>query len=98
MIDEQATDHKARFISLTEYAADLARSGVQVLPGAPGTFWTKYLYGSVMRKPAFHVEPPTPDEVQRVLWRGRAAVASYLVEPDARHPANAWLYLCTDHD
>src|SRR5207248_93458 len=39
-----------------------------------------------------------PGELREVLWRGRAAVASYLVEPDEDHPANAWLYLCTDHD
>jgi hypothetical protein len=27
-----------------------------------------------------------------------ALVASYLVEPDGDHPANAWLYLCSDTD
>ena len=96
MIDEQITDHKARAISLTEYAADLARSGVQVLPGAPGTFWTRYLYGAMMRRPTFHVGPPAPGELREVFWRGRAMVASYLLEPDERHPANAWLYICTD--
>jgi hypothetical protein len=98
MIEAQATDHEAQTVSLKEYAANLARSGIQVLPGAPGTFWTRYLYGSVMRKPAFHVGPPAPGELREVLWRWRAAVASYLLEPDERHPANAWLYLCTDHD
>ena len=98
MIDEQITDHEVRFISLKEYAADLARSGVQVLPGAAGTFWTRHESGAMVRRPTFHVGPPAPGELREVLWRGRAAVASYLVEPDEDHPANAWLYLCTDHD
>jgi hypothetical protein len=31
-----------------------------------------------------------------VLWRERATVASYLLEPDEHHPANVWLYVCTD--
>jgi len=40
--------------------------------------------------------PPAASEVRQVLWRGRAAIASYLLEPDEIHPANAWLYICTD--
>ena len=28
----------------------------------------------------------------------RALVASYLLEPDRDHPANAWLYVCRDRD
>ena len=51
-----------------------------------------------MRKPTFHLVPPSSDEVREVLWRGRAALAIYLQEPDEHHPANTWLYLCTDHD
>ncbi|MGZ3598558.1 MAG: hypothetical protein ACXWQR_13985 [Ktedonobacterales bacterium] len=30
------------------------------------------------------------------MWHARSPAASYLVQPDASHPANAWLYLCTD--
>jgi len=69
---------------------------VQVLPGAQGTFWTRHESGAMVRRPTFHVGPPAPGEVQEILRHGRAAVASYLVEPDERHPANTWLYLCTD--
>src|SRR5258708_3614506 len=83
-------------MSITEYAADLARCGVQILPGETGTFWTRYEAGAMMRIPVFHLGPPAPQEVRQVLWHGRAAIASYLLEPDERHPANAWLYICTD--
>jgi len=96
MMGIQITEHTAR--SLAEYAADLASSGVQVLPGAPGTFWTRHESGAMVRRPTFHVGPPASGELREVLLHGRAAVASYLVEPDERHPANTWLYLCTDHD
>jgi hypothetical protein len=96
MVDAQITGYKAQSISITEYAQGLARSGVQILPGATGTFWTRHESGAMVRRPTFHIGPPAPDEVREVLWRGRAAVASYLLEPDERHPVNAWLYLCTD--
>src|SRR5438067_4971136 len=96
MIDEQTTGHETQARTLAEYAADLASSGVQVLPGAPGTFWTRHESGAMMRRPTFHVGPPASGELQGVLWHGRAAVTSYLVEPDEDHPANGWLYLCTD--
>lgn len=95
-MDAQATDTTHRSKSMTEYAADLARSGVRILPGAAGTFWAEYQSGAMMRIPRSHLAPPTVQEVRQVLWRGRAAIASYLLEPDERHPANAWLYLCTD--
>jgi len=95
-MNAQATDCKLEIRSITDYAADLARSGVQILPGGPGTFWTRHESGAMMRRPTFHLMPPAPDEVRRILWHGRVAIASYLIEPDERHPVNAWLYLCTD--
>src|SRR5712692_9245194 len=90
------TSNKARPLSVADYAADLAGSGVRILPGGPGTFWAGFASGTMMRRPAFHLAPPTSHEVRQVLWRGRAAIASYLLEPDERHPPNAWLYICTD--
>jgi hypothetical protein len=51
----------------------------------------------MMRIPYFYSGVPLPGEVRRVLWQGPAALASYLLEPDDRHPANASLYLCSDH-
>ena len=96
MEDLQTLVRKFPSRSLAAYAEDLARNGVQVLPGGPGTFWTRFESGAMVRRPTFHLGPLAPGEVREVLWRGRAAVASYLVEPDVRHPANSWLYLCTD--
>ncbi len=83
-------------VSITEYASELVRRGIRVLPGAPGTFWISHETGAMMRVPTLHTVAPSPGEVREVVWRGRVALASYLREPDDRHPANAWLYLCTD--
>lgn len=82
--------------SLEEYAKDLATSGARVLPGSPGTFWVQYESGAMMRVPTFSLEPPAAQEVRSVLWRGRVPLVSYCLEPDDRHPANAWLYVSTD--
>jgi hypothetical protein len=96
MMDAQAPDSTHQPKSITEYAADLASSGVRILPGAAGTYWATYEAYAMLRLPTFHLTPPTAQEIQQILWRGRAATATYLLEPDERHPANAWLYLCTD--
>jgi hypothetical protein len=82
--------------SRAEYAAELASNGTRVLPEPSGTFWVRYESGALMRDPFFSLVPPAPGEVRRVLWQGRAAVVTYLLHPDERHPANAWLYVCTD--
>lgn len=89
-------DPRRTTVPIAEYAAELNRRGTRVLPGAPGTFWVSHETGSVMRLPIFHTAPPARREIREVLWRAPAALASYLLEPDDRHPANAWLYLCTD--
>lgn len=94
MIDKHTTE--AQFMSITEYAADRARTGFRILPGGPGTFWIGFGFGAMMRIPIFHLVPPTSDELKQVLWHGPATIASYTMEPDECHPANTWLYLCTD--
>jgi len=96
MIDAQPDDRKSQTKSVIEYATDLAKSGEKIFQGATGTFWTKHEASAMMRRPTFYIGPPAPHEVQRVLWSTSAAVASYLLEPDEHHPANAWLYVCTD--
>ena len=82
-------------ISWADYTAALARDGVRTVAGAGGTFWIAYQSGAMIRVPPLG-RAPDADELRRVLWRGRAVLASYLVEPDARHPANACLYVCRD--
>lgn len=49
-----------------------------------------------MRVPRFHLASPSPGEFRKTLWRGWVAAKSYLLPPDARHPANAYLYVCMD--
>ncbi len=97
MMNAHTVSDKTQCRSVTDYATDLAKSGVRILPGEPGTYWAGYETGALMRIPTFHMAPPAPNEVRAVLWHGRVAIASYLLEPDERHPANTWLYLCTDH-
>ena len=92
----QTEEFKVQTASITEYATSLKKSGVHVVPGEADTFWVRHESGAMVRFPLFTLTPPTSQEVQQVLWRGRAVVASYLLEPDEYHPANAWLYLCTD--
>jgi hypothetical protein len=79
-----------------QYATDQAGIGTRILPGKTGTFWMKYTTGVMMRIPTFTLEAPTAQEIQTILWKGRVAVASYLLEPDESHPTNASLYICTD--
>jgi hypothetical protein len=83
-------------LAIAEYAAGLARHGVRIVPGASESFWIRHEVGAMLRVPTFHRAPPTAHELGQVFWRGPAAVVSYLVDPDERHPANAWLYLCRD--
>jgi hypothetical protein len=66
------------------------------MPGAPCIFWARYESIAMVRVPTFHLAPPAPGEIRNVLWRSPAAIVSYLLEPDERHPANAWLYLRMD--
>jgi hypothetical protein len=84
------------FVSINSYATGLACNGIPVVPGAGGTIWVRHDAGAMMRVPRFHLAPPTAGEARQITWRGRAAVSSYIQEPDERRPANACLYICTD--
>lgn len=99
MIDETRKGSQRKTLSINDYAEKLTRAGKLVFPsGLEGTFWVGYEPGSLTRIPTFNLEPPDPGEVQQTLWRGRAAVLSYLLEPDAHHPANAWFYVCSNRE
>lgn len=82
--------------TLDGYASALVRSGRRLLSGSSGTFWIRYESYAMMRVPTFALTPPSRDELHRVLRDSQSAVASYLLEPDESHPANAWLYVCHD--
>jgi hypothetical protein len=81
---------------LEAYVTHLAKSNIHIFQEAEGSFWRMHGRGVMMRKPTFHLVPPDADEVNHILWKGRAAVASYLRSVDEQHLANAYLYLCTD--
>lgn len=84
------------FVSIMDYATALARNGIPVVLGTTGTIWVRHDAGAMMRLPRFHLAPPPTGEMRQITWRGRAAVSSYIQEPDEQHPANACLYICTD--
>src|SRR5207244_2346655 len=80
----------------TEYAAYLSQNGIKTLAGSSGTLWIGHELMSLIRYPTFALNRPTPGEIPDTLRRGKAAVASYVVEPDVRQIANTWLYICRD--
>ena len=82
--------------TLSEHAADLRASGVRVCEGSDGTLWVASPDRVAWRVPVFSVAKVDPAEVDRVLQRTGAVIASYLTEPAFADPANAWLYLCAD--
>ena len=98
MSSSQLSASPARSLSLAEYAAELRESGSQVFGNTDADFWIRYESCALMRVPCFTTGQPAPQVVDRLLWPARALVAGYLLEPDQAHPANAWLYVCTDRD
>lgn len=81
---------------LEQYAAANAQGGRRVIKGQGDTFWATYESCAMMRIPTFETTPPHPLELRKVFHESWSAMASYLIEPDETHPANAWLYLCED--
>lgn len=97
MVFDKITSHDKEAMSITNHAEHQKNSGLRVFPGESGTFWIEHETSAMVRIPHFHLVPPTPHEIRQVLWKGRVAIASYLMEPDEHHPANTWLYICMDH-
>lgn len=83
-------------MTLGDYVSMLSSQGTRVVHGRNDTFWIEHEFRALARTPEFITLPPCPGDVEAVLKYGWAAVASYNLEPDESHPANAWLYLCTD--
>jgi hypothetical protein len=86
------------FMSVAEYARALPESGTPVYGRSDGEFWIRHESWALMRVPTFLTGQPAPRVLGKLLWSGRALVASYLLEPDRDHPANSWLYVCSDPD
>src|SRR5947209_20441743 len=53
MINTQMTEHNGRSVTLAEYAADLTRSGIRILPGSRGAIWTRFDANTMVRRPIF---------------------------------------------
>jgi hypothetical protein len=83
-------------ISWTEYASQLAKCGVRILRTTNGELWRRHEGLGVLRLNDFDLSLPAPEAVREALIKAPAAVATYNVEPDENHPANAWWYVCAD--
>jgi len=83
-------------LSMRDYVAELAKTGKRVVPGSSGTFWISYEGAGMVRLPTFVLATPAHDEIWYVFVRGKAAVVSFLREPNGQYPTNAWLYICSD--
>jgi hypothetical protein len=93
-LDEEST--VARNLSFGEYASELKKTGRKIIGGEQETLWIRSETMAMIRFPVFELTPPSSEELRRVLWRGPAAVATYLLQPDQSHPATACLYICRD--
>jgi hypothetical protein len=85
-------------LSLSEYATELASSGVKIVGRTDTEFWMGYESWALMRMPAFLTGEPEPRALSSLLRASGSLVATYLVEPDDAHSANGWLYVCRDPD
>jgi hypothetical protein len=83
-------------IPVDEHCAALERSGVAVMRGADGVFWLPSERICLERHPIFRIDAPPAAEIRQIFWKKWAAVATFILLPDAEHPANAWLYVCED--
>ena len=76
----------------------LAASRPQGIPGKTQVFWQENERLAVERHPLFWPALPSTRDVRSLLWRSRALVATYVMQADDAHPANALLYLCENRD
>lgn len=84
-------------VSLSEYATIRRQRGQIIVEGSAQTLWRPYGNRTIARFPDLSTQAVAPGEVTRALKAHRAWLATYNRDPDAAHPANAWLYLCQDH-
>ena len=84
--------------SITHGANGSSPSHIPSMLGTSDSFWAKYERGTLIRVPTFHLVQPQAQELSDVLRESRTLMVSYLIEPDASHPANALLYLCADQE
>ena len=76
-------------VSLDDYGTALRRGGTAVLPGVPGTIWTRYETAAMVRMPTFNTAPVSQQDVRQLLRKGRAGLMSFILEPDEKYPLNA---------
>jgi len=92
----QPTDQQHVALSMKEYASAIERKGQRVVPGANGTYWVRYESHALMRMPPCCTDLPDPEELRLLFRHDKALLLSYLTKPNKEHPANAWLYVCSN--
>lgn len=97
-MDLQTIPPVRKSVTFAEYVSGLAQHGKRMMSGKGRTAWLQYEPGAMVRIPTFDLSPPISREVFDLLWTQWAVVVSYIVKPDIHHPANAFLYVCSDQD
>jgi hypothetical protein len=98
MIDTLFHIQKDQSVTLDQYMSELKRIGKKIRCGSQGTIWIAHERGALVRLPTFNLTQPTQQEINSLFWKDRAACISYILDPDKDHPANAWLYICSDRE
>jgi hypothetical protein len=80
-------------VKLVEYQQGMASTGLKTYLGSDGDVWLTHEMGTMIRFPTFKLHPPTADEFNILYWKFRTPAMTYTIEPDAKHPANTWLYI-----
>ncbi len=88
-----ATDiYEPKIITLQQHADDCRRLGIPVYFSGHGWFWKQGERGSCVRFPTPITTTPEPSELNKMHLRHLIPLLSYVREPDAEHPANAYVY------
>ena len=87
-----------RGVSIEEYVAGLAQEGECVIPGPGRSYWLRGEMRSLERVPTWCVDDLSLSDVKSTLWQVRAPIATFVRNPDARHPPNALLYICENQE
>jgi len=78
---------------LQQYVSGLQADGLHVVHGQHAAYWVSSADRVMKRLPTFDLTVPTAAEVDSAMVATGALIASYVIEPSPRTPANAWLYL-----
>lgn len=84
---------KISSMQLKEYCACIEENGTRIFIDQQQSAWIKYEGFAIQRFPTFTTTPPSKHDLYKICIKTSAAIASYIVEPDAKRPPNSYLYV-----